>query len=196
MDNSRISRLEEEDEMVEGLISFMIRMNKARKEKRISDDQFESNLMKFAEEGFFNFESLEIAEMLGEVSQEEAEQASIDCLKNGTTLEIFSWKDKDGKFHRTDGPASIAEWGSCEWHIHGEFHREDGPALHQENPADLSGREYYLYGEQLKHYKHAEITNCNDIDQLKNYLVTGANKYILKKIQKLENPDRPWEDNK
>ena len=38
------------------------------------------------------------------------------------------WLNKEGKFHREDGPA--VEWadGDKHWYINNELHREDGPA--------------------------------------------------------------------
>jgi hypothetical protein len=42
---------------------------------------------------------------------------------------IKSWKNKEDKFHRLDGPAK--EWpnGHKEWYKDGKLHRLDGPAI-------------------------------------------------------------------
>jgi len=41
----------------------------------------------------------------------------------------IEWRDKEGKFHREDGPAlDVPHEGARAWYIHGKLHREDGPA--------------------------------------------------------------------
>jgi hypothetical protein len=47
----------------------------------------------------------------------------IDAL--GTKL----WKNRDGKFHRLDGPAIEYAGGRKHWYENGEKHRLDGPAV-------------------------------------------------------------------
>jgi len=39
------------------------------------------------------------------------------------------WKNKEGQYHREDGPAIIFVWGTKDWYINGKHHREDGPAV-------------------------------------------------------------------
>jgi hypothetical protein len=39
------------------------------------------------------------------------------------------WFDKEGNFHRLNGPAVIYYDGDREWYRHGELHREAGPAF-------------------------------------------------------------------
>ena len=39
------------------------------------------------------------------------------------------WKDKEGYFHRLNGPAIIYTDGDMDWYIHGQRHRDDGPAI-------------------------------------------------------------------
>lgn len=38
------------------------------------------------------------------------------------------WQDKNGLFHRDDGPAVIRANGAQKWFQHGKLHRTDGPA--------------------------------------------------------------------
>jgi hypothetical protein len=38
------------------------------------------------------------------------------------------WRNKEGKFHRLDGPAIEYVSGSKEWYQYGLLHRSDGPA--------------------------------------------------------------------
>ena len=40
----------------------------------------------------------------------------------------IKYLNKDGKLHRSDGPARIWADGSKEWYINGKLHRTDGPA--------------------------------------------------------------------
>ena len=49
--------------------------------------------------------------------------------------------NKDGLFHREDGPAIIWTNGSKEWFFCGQLHREDGPAIEQAN----GSRQWYLH---------------------------------------------------
>ena len=39
------------------------------------------------------------------------------------------WKNKQGQYHREDGPAVEQKNGIKSWWINGKRHREDGPAL-------------------------------------------------------------------
>jgi len=41
----------------------------------------------------------------------------------------IKYYNKDGKRHRSDGPALIWADGEKEWYINGKPHREDGPAI-------------------------------------------------------------------
>ena len=41
----------------------------------------------------------------------------------------IKYLNKDGKLHRSDGPARIWADGSKEWYINDKLHREDGPAI-------------------------------------------------------------------
>jgi len=52
------------------------------------------------------------------------------------------WKNKNGQYHRTDGPAIEDANGSKSWFMNGELHRTDGPAIEF-----AAGRkEWYLNG--------------------------------------------------
>ena len=39
------------------------------------------------------------------------------------------WFNRDGKYHRNDGPAIEYQDGSKEYYLNGERHRVDGPAV-------------------------------------------------------------------
>jgi len=39
------------------------------------------------------------------------------------------WRNKDGEFHRLDGPAVEFADGDKQWWIKGNLHRSDGPAI-------------------------------------------------------------------
>jgi len=55
-------------------------------------------------------------------------------MKNGKIInEYGSSYYKDGRLHRTDGPA--VEWydGEKWWYLNGDRHREDGPAIEWPN---------------------------------------------------------------
>jgi hypothetical protein len=64
---------------------------------------------------------------------------SIDAL--GTKL----WKNRDGKFHRLDGPAIEYTGGTKEWWQNGKLHRLDGPAIEYGNGAEEWWREGSLH---------------------------------------------------
>ena len=49
--------------------------------------------------------------------------------KHGT----IRYYNKNGKFHREDGPAIEYPIGRKYWYLNGKFHREDGPAIEYEN---------------------------------------------------------------
>jgi hypothetical protein len=49
---------------------------------------------------------------------------------------------KDGKIHRTDGPAYEGSDGTKSWYIDGERHRTDGPAIEWSN----GGKEWWVDG--------------------------------------------------
>jgi len=42
---------------------------------------------------------------------------------------IKSWRNKEGKYHRTDGPAIEHSNGTKYWYLNGDLHRTDGPAI-------------------------------------------------------------------
>ena len=44
-----------------------------------------------------------------------------------------SWFNKEGQFHREDGPAIEYADGGKHWYINGQRHREDGPAVENAN---------------------------------------------------------------
>lgn len=102
---------------------------------------------------------------------------------NGNTM----YYDKDGKFHKTDGPALVTEsrdyyykhgklhrtdgpaiydyqHNKEEWYQNGELHRENGPAIYQEG----GDTEYFKNGERHRDNGPAIITNDGDEEYYKN----------------------------
>ncbi len=57
---------------------------------------------------------------------------------------IRFFRDKAGRLHRDDGPASIWPDGTRFWFRHGKLHRVGGPAIDWA----WGGREWYQYGEK------------------------------------------------
>jgi antitoxin component YwqK of YwqJK toxin-antitoxin module len=83
------------------------------------------------------------------------------------------WLDKDGEFHREDGPAEIwyCENGNIlseKYFLNNKLHREDGPALigYFEN-GNLEYEGYYLNGNYYSKQDYLKITkelkSCNKI---------------------------------
>jgi hypothetical protein len=70
---------------------------------------------------------------------------------------------KDGRLHRTDGPAAEYTSGTKVWFINGERHRTDGPAMEWYNGWKswyLNGIEYYeeeTYKIELRNLKLQRI---------------------------------------
>lgn len=52
---------------------------------------------------------------------------------------------KDGKYHRSNGPAEITETGTKVWCQHGLYHRTDGPAIE----FATGQKKYYVDGLEL-----------------------------------------------
>jgi hypothetical protein len=71
-------------------------------------------------------------------------------------LEVYAsgnkrWLDKEGRFHRLNGPAIIYFDGDTYWYKHGKLHRDDGPAV--EWPSDGT-EEWYKDGEEYEPSAH------------------------------------------
>jgi hypothetical protein len=81
------------------------------------------------------------------------------------------WRNnKDGKYHRTDGPAIIWENGLQEWYNNGVLHREDGPAVIYPDRYQgwcINGRRYYTNKE------FQEAASLSDEDMLLMVLKYG-----------------------
>lgn len=95
--------------------------------------------------------------------------------------------DKNGRLHRTGGPAEIGYVdGRIEaenWYIHGEAHREDGPALYDE---DMGLNEWYWDGLPHRYYGPQAI----GFGSRYYWALHGLDKAITKHEHKL--PDK-WE---
>lgn len=55
------------------------------------------------------------------------------------------WRNKEGKFHRTDGPAIELLNGSKFWYLNGKLHRVDGPAVEWTGGT----KSWYIEGKEL-----------------------------------------------
>ena len=61
--------------------------------------------------------------------------------------------DKNGDYHRSDGPSYISCYGGQCWHKHGRFHRLDGPAIVYEN----GEKSWFIEGDELTEQEHKRI---------------------------------------
>ena len=70
---------------------------------------------------------------------------------------------KDGKWHRTDGPAVIRTDGLMQWRVDGFLHRDDGPAVvNPDGDIDWYFRgEWYNFEEWLD--INSEITDSQKV---------------------------------
>ena len=75
-----------------------------------------------------------LAEKYVQMHQESASSPVIDA--NGDKY----WRNANGQFHRTDGPAIEWDSGSKAWYVNGELHRLDGPAVINAK----GGKEWYI----------------------------------------------------
>jgi len=90
---------------------------------------------------------------------------SIDSLCSVDSFGNKFWKNKDGQFHRVNGPAVEYKDGSKRWFLNGKCHRIDGPAA-----VDADGSQFwYLNGTYIpteEEFKNAlqrlEFINSND----------------------------------
>lgn len=55
---------------------------------------------------------------------------------------MIEFKNKDGKYHRIDGPAVEYTNGDKKWYINGKLHRENGPAVELTN----GNKHWYING--------------------------------------------------
>ena len=67
-------------------------------------------------------------------------------------LKSLRWY-KDGRLHRTDGPAVIRKTGTVEWYYNGYLHRDNGPATIR----PYGNEEWYKHGERHNEYGPAII---------------------------------------
>ena len=78
----------------------------------------------------------------------EGKELTEEEFNNRSTCTVDSygnkkWTNKDGKYHRVDGPAYEDSNGSKYWYLNGELHRENGPAIEH-----VSGKFWYLHGKR------------------------------------------------
>jgi hypothetical protein len=73
-----------------------------------------------------------------------SEQDTFDELKYDITVDGWGtkiYRNKDGEYHRDEGPAVIYENGSKFWYQNGKRHRDEGPAIIFPDGMEL----YYIY---------------------------------------------------
>jgi len=87
------------------------------------------------------------------VSQREASnsESSRRMIEEKTAVvfcsdETQKWSNKDGYFHRLDGPSIAKPDGTQYWHLNGDFHRVGGPAVIKPD----GSQEWHLNGERTK----------------------------------------------
>ena len=58
-------------------------------------------------------------------------EAISSILEAGGKFEedMYVLRNRNGKFHREDGPAIIHQDGNQYWYRNGDLHRDDGPAI-------------------------------------------------------------------
>jgi len=72
----------------------------------------------------------------------------IDSLKGTYKIEyddVVKYYNKNGKFHREDGPAVEYSNGYKAWYQDDKLHREDGPAIEHAN----GDKSWYINGKEL-----------------------------------------------
>ena len=55
------------------------------------------------------------------------------------------WRNQEGQWHRTDGPAYETANGDKAWWVDGQGHRTDGPAIERADGRKM----WYLNGQEL-----------------------------------------------
>ena len=63
------------------------------------------------------------------------------------------WRDKDGLWHRDNGPAAIYPDGTRAWYQHGKLHRDDGPAAIFSDGT----QEWYWLGKWINEEEHVRL---------------------------------------
>ena len=99
------------------------------------------------------------------------------------------WRNKDGQYHREDGPAVEYSSGTKKWHVNGQRHRIDGPAveradgskewhlngkLHRTDGPAIEGsdgsKEWFIEGKELTEEEFNNRSTCTiDSDGIKKW---------------------------
>ena len=113
-------------------------------------------------------DNIDISNIINDINEYEESQMTIDI--HGTKI----WTNKQGQFHRRNGPARECDCGDKSWWINGRLHREDGPAIEFAN-GDKSwylNAEYYPTEAEWKEAKQRlglkESTDNIDISNIIN----------------------------
>ena len=83
------------------------------------------------------------------------EESTITIDENGDKF----WRNKEGKLHRTDGPAVEHRNGTKEWYKMGKLHRIDGPAIEYPNG------DKFWYQNGKRHRIDGPAVECSDGDR-------------------------------
>ena len=76
------------------------------------------------------------------------------------------WRNKNGVFHRLDGPAVEPSNGDKQWYLNGVLHREGGPAIERSD----GSKEWWLNG-----WRHREGGPAvEDSDGSKEWYLNGV----------------------
>jgi len=102
-------------------------------------------------------------------------------------LSRWEWRNKDGKLHRTNGPAIEYDNGDKSWWYNGYWHREDGPA------AELNNGDKFWYKNGKRHREDGPAAEYDDgaigyyLDNIKYSHYDWLLKIRTKKLEDLLN---------
>ena len=99
------------------------------------------------------------------------------------------WKNKEGKYHRVDGPAVEGKDGSKSWFANGKRHREDGPACEYANGTKL----WFIDGKELTEQQFNDYANSKSTMAVDKY----GNKFWKNnkgQLHRVNGPALEWTD--
>ncbi len=95
------------------------------------------------------------------------------------------WRNKNGDWHRENGPAMEFYWGDTEWWLNGVVHRTDGPAI--EGPR--SGTQWYISDNLLTEEEFHAHPDCTAWPRME--INKAGNKVWKNKEGQLDREDGP-----
>ena len=92
-------------------------------------------------------------------------------MKNGKTVDKCGTQNwhKDGKLHRTDGPAILWVSGSQAWYKDDKCHRLDGPAIILAN----GSQSWYINGKKLSEQEILDHKESMEFDKMMRTALEG-----------------------